>query len=251
MKKLFCLPVLLLWAHTHFAQIATEMDWKPAEPEVGNWNQDFLFGLQVGVPSREMRPAIKNRMGDIGFGVTVLVLSDPATWGKTKGQSDFRIGGGLGYTYYGRFKTESEINNYTGNLKTAYGIFDAKVIGRFRPQMNYGIHPFADVQAGVDVYTSTTSEDLSAIESGLGVEPIDLDNTASASFTKGIGGGVAIGSRNPKKGKLVIRAMYNWGSRVKYVVRNSLVYDRAENTIYYERGKAPVRYVAIQVGIGL
>lgn len=251
MKKLICLSLFFLCAFAASAQITTEMGWRPVEPAGNNPNNDFLIGLQVGVPSAEMRPAIKNRMGDVGFGAGLMFLSDPYTWGKNKRESVLRLGGGLGYTYYGRFKTEARLNTYTGNLKTAYGIFDAKAIARFRPKLDRGFQPFADLQAGLDVYMSTTSEDLSAIESGLGIEAFDIDNTASASFTKGIGGGFAIGSRDPKQAKFVIRATYNWGSRVKYIVRNSLEYDPSQNTLYYERAKAPVRYVMIQVGIGL
>jgi hypothetical protein len=251
MKKLFCLAFLTLFSLSLWAQVTTETTWKPIEPPAENGATDVLFGLQVGVPSREMRPAVHNRMGDVGFGVGLLVLSDPYTWGKNKRQSALHLGGGLGYTYYGRFKTEAQLNTYTGNLKTAYGIFDAKAIVRFRPQLDRDIHPFADLQAGADVYLSTTSEDLSGIESGLGAEAEDLDNTASASFTKGLGGGIAIGSRDPKKAKLVIRVMYNWGTRVTYIVRNSLQYDAYQNTLYYQRGKAPVRYVMIQLGVGL
>lgn len=251
MKKLISLPFFLLLTLLVSAQITPEMGWRPMKPAVHKPGNDFLFGLQVGVPSAEMRPAIKNRMGDVGFGAGLLFLSDPFGWGRKKRESALRLGGGLGYTYYGRFKTEARLNTYTGNLKTAYGIFDAKAIARFRPQLDRGFQPFADVQAGVDVYLSTTSEDLSAIESGLGAEAIDMGNTASASFSKGIGGGFAIGSRDPGQAKLVVRATYNWGSRVKYIVRNSLEYDPSQNTLYYQEAKAPVRYVQIQVGIGL
>jgi hypothetical protein len=249
MKKLFCLPLFSLLTLALSAQITPEMGWRPMEPNANKPGNDFLFGLQMGVPSAEMRPAIKNNMGDVGFGVGFLFLSDPYTWGKSDRSSALRLGGGLGYTYYGRFKTEVPWNSYTGNVKTAYGMFDAKAIARFRPQLDRGIHPFADVQAGVDVYMSSTREDLSVIEREDGDE--EIDNTASASFTKGIGGGFAIGSRDPKQAKFTIRAMYNWGGMVKYVVRNSMYYDPADGTLYYQRAKAPVRYVQIQVGIGL
>lgn len=249
MKKLVCLPVLLLLGHFLYAQLTTETTWKQAEPSDDNKGKDFLFGLQVGVPSAEMRPAIKNKMGDFGFGVGFLFLSDPYTWGKNKRSSALRLGGGLGYTYYGRFKTEVPWNSYTGRVKTYYGIFDLKAIARFRPQLDRGFHPFADLQAGMDLYTSTTREDLSVLEREDGDE--DINNTTSASFSKGIGGGIAIGSRDPQQAKFVVRVMYNWGSQVKYVVRQSMVYDQAQNRLVYEMGKAPVRYVAIQVGIGL
>lgn len=249
MKKLVCLPVLLLLTLVLSAQLTTEPTWEPAESSIDNKGKDFLFGLQVGVPSAEMRPAIRNQMGDVGLGGTFLFLSDPYTWGKNKRSSALRLGGGVGYTFYGRFKTEVPWNNYTGRIKTSYGIFDAKVIARFRPQLGRGIHPFADLQAGMDLYTSTTREDLSVMEREDDDE--DIDNTSSASFTKGIAGGIAIGSRDPGQAKFVIRAMYNWGGQVRYIVRNSMYYDPAGRTLYYEKAKAPVRYVAIQVGVGL
>lgn len=251
MKKLLYLPFFLLCSLALSAQLATETTWKPAEPAASNQGKDFMFALQVGVPSEEMRPAIKNRMGDVGFGAELLYLSDPYTWGKNKRSSALRIGGGLGYTYYGRFKTEANLNNYTGNLKTAYGILDAKAIARFRPQLDRGIHPFADLQAGLDLYMSRTREDLSVIERDPNDERPDWESSSSASFTKGIGGGMAIGSRDPKQAKFVVRVMYNWGSKIKYVVRNSMQYDPATGVLSYDTDRAPVRYVSIQVGIGL
>jgi hypothetical protein len=251
MKKLLFLFFCLLSCLTGSAQLTPNTVWESSSAGTAPWVQDFLFGLQVGVPSREMRPAIHNRMGDVGFGASLLVLSDPFTWGKNKRESVLRIGGGLGYTYYGRFKSVAQVNGYEGSLKAAYGILDAKAIVRFRPQLDRGFYPFVDVQAGGDFYMSSINEDLNGIESALGIEPTEFQGTFSASFTKGIGGGMAIGSRDPRKGKLVVRVMYNWGTRVKYIVRNSLIYSQAENSLSYQTGRAPVRYVQVQVGIGL
>ena len=251
MKKLLSLPFLLFSFTTLFAQVQTGFNWKGYKNDAVDSPTDFLLSINLGVPSEEMRPAIHNRMGDIGFGAGLLVLSDPFTWGENKRESVLRIGGGLGYTYYGRFKTDVNINGYYGDLKTAYGILDAKAILRFRPKLDRAISPFADIQAGGDFYMSTTGEDLNAIQTGLGIEDVNFESTSSASFTKGIGGGMAIGSRNPKQAKFVIRAMYNWGSQVKYIVRNSITYHPSQHTITYETGKAPVRYLMVQVGIGL
>jgi hypothetical protein len=251
MKKLILLPSLLLLCGVLSAQISAEPTWKPMEDNKPQSVTDFLFGLQVGVPSKEMRPAIHNQMGDVGFGAGLMVLADPFMWGKNKRESVLRLGGGLGYTYYGRFKTDLNVNGYYGSLKTAYGILDAKAIVRFRPQLNRGFSPFADLQAGGDFYMSTTSDDLNAIESALGLENTDFESTSSASFTKGLGGGFAIGSKDPRQAKFVVRVMYNWGSRVKYIVRNSVEYHPSQNALTYQTARAPVRYVMVHVGIGL
>jgi hypothetical protein len=251
MKQLLLLPILLLFCTALTAQVTTEPAWKSAESGKSQGVTDFLFGLQVGVPSKEMRPAIHNEMGDVGFGAGLMVLSDPFMWGKNKRESVLRLGGSLGYTYYGRFKTDLNVNGYYGSLKTAYGILDAKAIVRFRPQMNRGFSPFADLQAGGDFYMSTTSDDLNAIESALGLENTDFESTSSAAFTKGVGGGFAIGSKDPEQAKFVVRVTYNWGSRVKYIVRNSVEYHPSQNALTYQTGRAPVRYLMVQVGIGL
>jgi hypothetical protein len=251
MKKYLLLPAFILLSQVIAAQVTAEPAWKPMEPGTSRGVTDFLFGLQVGVPSKEMKPAIHNQMGDVGFGAGLMVLSDPFMWGKNKRESVLRLGGGLGYTYYGRFKTDLNVNGYSGSLKTAYGILDAKAMLRFRPQLNRGINPFADIQAGGDFYMSTTSDDLNAIESALGLENTDFESTSSAAFTKGLGGGIAIGSKDPEQAKFVVRVMYNWGSKVKYIVRNSVEYHPSENALTYQTARAPVRYVMLQVGIGL
>ena len=40
------------------------------------------FYFQVGIPSRAMQKAIKNDMGNLGFGAGLEVLTNPFTWGK-------------------------------------------------------------------------------------------------------------------------------------------------------------------------
>ena len=251
MKKRFFLPFCLLACLAGKAQVIPETVWESSSAGAAPWVQDFQFGLQVGVPSREMRPAIHNQMGDAGFGLGLLVLSDPYTWGKNKRQSALRLGGSLGYTYYGRFKSEVRVNNYNGDYKASYGILDMKAIVRFRPELGRRVAPFADIQAGGDFYLSSIKENLGAIESALGMEGTDLEGTSSASFTKGVGGGIVIGKPGNRQGKLVLRVTYNWGSTLKYIVRNSMTYEPGTGTLSYQTGRAPVRYVLVQVGVGL
>ena len=67
-------------------------------------------------------------MGNLGFGAGFAVLSNPFTWGKNKRNSPLRIGGEAGYTYYGRFLSEVNINGYKGDYKTSYGILQLNAI---------------------------------------------------------------------------------------------------------------------------
>jgi hypothetical protein len=213
---------------------------------------DFLLALSVGVPSEAMKPAIKNNMGDLGFGISFLYVSNPFTWGRNKSNSPFRIGGEAGYTYYGRFLTDVKINGYDGSFKTSYGILHLNAILRFRPAETQKFTPFADVFGGGNFYLSNTKENLNAIESALGIEELDLGGTSSSSLVRGVGAGFIIGkSADPQKGKLTVRTTYSWGKRIKYIERNSLSYNSSTRELNYIEGRAPLRYFLIQVGLGL
>jgi hypothetical protein len=213
---------------------------------------DFLLGLSGGVPSEAMKPAIKNNMGNLGFGVSILYVSNPFTWGKNKSNSPFRIGGEAGYTYYGRFLTDVKINGYDGSFKTSYGILHLNAVLRLRPAETKTFTPFADIFGGGNFYLSSTKENLNVIESSLGIEEIDLGGTSSSSLIRGIGAGFMIGkSADPQKGKLTVRTTYTWGKRIKYIERNSLSYNSNTRELNYTEGRAPLRYFLLQVGLGL
>lgn len=212
---------------------------------------DASLTLHVAIPSKQMQKAIENRMGNIGFGASILVLSNPFTWGKKDKDSPLRLGAELGYSYYGRFISDVTINGFSGDYKTSYGIANLNAIVRFRPPSTGAFNPFVDIIAGGNFYMSSTTENLGLLETALGVEKIDLGGTSSASFNKGIGFGFTAGSPKPDQARFTLRATYNRGSSIKYVVRNSLAYDAGSNRLTYQRGKAPVEYFMIQVGIGI
>ena len=212
---------------------------------------DFLLGGQFAFPGNEMKKAVRNKMADVGVGASLYYLTNPLTWGKNKRNSAVRIGAELAYTYYGRFITDVSAGGYSGSYKTSYGILNLNAIFRLRPPHVTPVVPFFDVLAGGNFYISTMRENLGAIESALGLEPTDFGGYSSSSFNKGIGGGISIGSTETQKARLVIRVTFNWGSDIKYVVRNSVTYDPGSNSLNYEVGKAPVRYMLVQIGIGL
>jgi hypothetical protein len=47
----------------------------------------------------------------------------------------------------------------------------------------------------------------------------------------------------------VLRISYNWGDDIKYVVRNSLIFNGS--SLQYTVDRAHVKYVMVQAGIGL
>jgi hypothetical protein len=209
-----------------------------------------FLGLQVGVPTKATQPAIKNNMGNTGFGAGFMFLTNPFSWGRNKRNSPLRIGAGLGYTYYGRFLTKVNINGYQGDYKTAYGILDLNGVLQFRPQVTSSIQPFVEILAGGNFYISTIRENLGAIESALGIPAFELDAYSSASFNKGAAIGFSFGRKHQDRARFTIRGSYNIGSAIKYIVRNSLQYDQSTGLMEYAVGKAPVRYFLIQAGIG-
>lgn len=209
-----------------------------------------LLAIQVGIPSEKTRQAILNEMGNVGFGGGLTVLTNPFSWGKNKRNSPLRIGAEVGYTYYGRFISEVNINGYSGDYKTSYGILNLNGVIQLRSSEAEKINPFAEFLMGGSFYLSSIRENLDVIESSLGIRPVDMGGYNSASFNKGLAVGVTIGKPERKSARFTLRVSYNWGSNIKYVVRNSLNYDPATGGLSYQVGEAPVRYLLAQVGIG-
>lgn len=223
-----------------------QQDNQQPEPEKING----LLAFQVGIPSKKMQQAIHNKMGDLGFGGGLTVLANPFTWGKNKRNSCLRIGGEMGYTYYGRFLSEVNINGYKGDYKTSYGIVQLNGIIQLRPSLPEYVSPFLEILAGGNFYLSSIRENLGVIETALGIPAFDLGGYSSASFNKGVAIGMSVGKPKEDNARFTVRLSYNWGTDIKYLVRNSVAYDPAYNTLIYEVGRAPVRYLMAQVGIG-
>ncbi|HJW17291.1 MAG TPA: hypothetical protein VJ499_09220 [Flavisolibacter sp.] len=197
----------------------------------GNPKEDDGIALNIGMPSRAMQQSIRNNMFNKGFGLSVLVVYNPF-----KHASVFRLGGEIGYTYYGRFKS--------GGLKTSYGIAHLVPVIRLRPDISTSIIPFADVFAGGDFYISNTKQDLDALETIAGIESYDFGSTISASFVKGLATGLMIRFSKTATSRLLLRFCYARGTPIKYVDRASV------DPVYgFLEGRSPVEYFAIQLGI--
>ena len=248
MKINFCFAHVVLAVFQISTVSGQEAD--PGKKEVESFNG--LFALQVGLPTSGMQEAIQNDMANAGIGAGFVLLSNPATWGaKNKRNSPLRIGIEAGYTYYGRFISDVTINGYEGDYKTSYGIFQLNALLQIRPRIAEKITPFIELLAGGNFYISTIKDNLGVLESALGIENLDFGSYSSASFNKGVAVGCYIG-KHPKVGaaKFAIRASYNRGGNIGYVVRNSVAYDPSGNRLTYETGKAPANYFIVQVGIG-
>ena len=196
-----------------------------------NPREDDGIALNIGMPSRAMQQAIRNNMFNKGFGLSILVVYNPF-----KKSSVLRLGGEIGYTYYGRFKS--------GGLKTSYGIAHLVPVIRLRPDISTSIIPFADVFAGGDFYISNTKQDLGALETIAGIESFDFGSTISASFVKGLATGLMIRFSKTATSRLLLRFSYARGTPIKYVDRNS------QDPVYrFLEGRSPVEYFALQIGI--
>jgi hypothetical protein len=237
--------IVLFFSISFSAQAQDEERKVPVEKANG------IIAIQVGIPTPAMQQAIKNNMGNLGFGVGVSALTNPFSWGRNKRNSPLRIGGEVGYTYYGRFLTDVNIGGFGGNYKTSYGILQANAIIQLRLKEPQFFTPFIEGLIGGSFYISTTKENLSAIESGLGIQSFDFGSYSSASFNKGVALGAIIGRVKYDNARFAIRLSYNWGTKIKYVVRNSLAYNSSSGQLEYYVGEAPVKYFMVQVGIGI
>jgi hypothetical protein len=245
--------LLFLWLFTATWFSSPGFTQERSKNQRGVERSNGFLAFQTGIPSGEMRAAIRNNMGDLGFGIGLGVMTNPFSWGRRKRNSPVRIGGEIGYTYYGRFLSEVNINGYRGDYKTSYGIVQLNAVFQLRPPLPASVRPFAEILAGGNFYLSSTKENLSAIESALGLQGFEIGSFASVGFNKGIAAGCNFGKKlkNDDDARITLRISFNWGSDIKYVVRNSLVYNSAENSLEYNVGRAPVKYLMVQLGIGL
>jgi hypothetical protein len=249
MKAFFPNIFLVLITLLQLECFAQEPEIVEDKVEKGN----VLFGLQLGIPLREMQAATKNNMGNLGFGLALSGMTNPFSWGKNKKNSPLRIGGEIGYTYYGRFLSDVYVNGVHGFYKTSYGILHANALIRLLPSAPSHIRPFFEILMGGNFYLSSTKEDLSAIESAFGIKGFDMGSYASAGFNKGIAVGCSFGKKKRKvqDALFTLRLSYNRGSDIKYVIRNSLTYNPSNGGLEYYVGQARVKYLAVQIGVGL
>src|SRR5215510_4033164 len=122
MRKFCSLLIVLVF----FASAGKAQDSTVTPKEIEKVN--LLFALQVGIPFKDMQAVVKNNMENLGFGLGFCVLTNPFTWGANKRNSALRLGAEIGYTYYGRFISNTYISGYGGSYKTSYGILQLNAL---------------------------------------------------------------------------------------------------------------------------
>jgi hypothetical protein len=240
---------LLLFTSQLFCQDSTSLTRteKKINQVKANSSADLMIAVNSIIPAAQTKDVIQNNIGDLGFGLSAIALFNPFT----KKNKNFPVHLGLeaGYTYFGRFKTEVNVNGFKGDYKTTYGLFSLNAVIRFRPSYTYRFTPFADVFAGGNFYNAEIKENLNAIETALNTPKTYLGGYNSASFSKGIAVGFNIGKAETDAAKFSCRLAYTIGSNINYLVRNSLVYDGANNKLVFDKAKAPLKYFMLQIGV--
>ena len=66
-----------------------------------------------------------------------------------------------------------------------------------------------------------------------------------------MGAGFSIRPNKTKQDRVYFRVSFNVGNSIRYIVRDSFKYDGSSNKITYETGRAPLRYMLIQLGAGM
>ena len=123
-------------AHVHIYLFVT-LQQSAQEPETETKKVEtlmVLLALQAGIPTGNAKSNSK-QYGKLGIGAGFILLSNPSTWGKNKRNSPLRVGVEAGYTYYGRFISDVNINGYQGDYKTSYGIFQVNALLQVRPAL--------------------------------------------------------------------------------------------------------------------
>lgn len=203
--------------------------------------ETFNYGIHLTVPTIQMRDLVDNRFMNLGLGLNVQYLIDPAEVLKKK--SWVRIGAAINYSSFGRYITSTDV----GKLKTRYGVGNLNVICRLRPIEDKKFVPFLESSIGLSSYFSNTKWK----EPG-NIEPFNTENLLKTLYYytpgKSIGVGVKIGEPNNNEG-LVIKCQYYWAGSTLFVPRNSISYDAYSNNFTYSSQWAELRYFTLTVAI--
>jgi hypothetical protein len=236
MRKIILLFICAAFIPNCFSQDSAVIEKSPEITIQPDDHEGFL-GVHLVIPSAKMRPAVSNNMGDLGFGLAFQMLSDPATWSRREKYSCFRLGAGISYTYFGRYHTDVDFNR----LKTTYGIFNLNAVFRLRPFNDRKILPYLELFTGLSTYFSSTKWTKGSIAS-------DDDGFLGAVTNSSLNKGIAVGLNfsNAKNPGWSLRAGYQWAGDLRYVVRNSIVYQSPDKFNYRE-AYAPVQYFTLSV----
>lgn len=208
----------------------------------------FNFTGIVGIPSKELKEAVKNNFGDIGVGFATSILLNP--FGKKK-PSPILMGIDFSYITYGVDKIDETA--LTPPLKTTFNVYNISAAFRFLPKQSSGFAPFIDGMIGSRIFNTRTKIDKDISDTILNEDQPEVINTTNDSglcYTLGIGFFNRKSNREELKGSFTFRILYTWGDDAEYIIRNSIHLD-ANNFVTYETARTRTDMFLIQLGFML
>lgn len=207
----------------------------------------------------ELRDAVQNRVGKMGFGISSGILLNP--FGKSK-PSPFLVGADFSYISYGVDKVAE--NSDHPPLKTAFNVYTVSGSVRALLTQRSGFAPFIDGLLGVQTFNTRTKIDKTLLQTVINDDqPEVLNTTNDTGLNYGLGVGFFI--RNAGKtsnyaidaptpwqirGSFSVRLLYYWGDEIKYVKRNSVTVT-SDNFLTFETGRTRTDMLVLQVGFTL
>ncbi len=206
---------------------------------------NFYFNTQTAIPSKEFREAMKNDVGNLGFGLTTGIVISPLLENKP---SPILLGLDFGYFKYGQDKQQA--TGTSPPLKTTWNVFTWNGLARLRPRFQRGsITPFIDGLLGVKLYNTKTKIDKNVIDFIFNDDqPEVINNVKHFGLNYGLGAGFYSNPKKQVSPGFTMRVLYLWGDEATYVVRNSVQVTSSGN-VTFETARANTSMVMIQLGI--
>jgi len=234
MKTGFILFIVLLKTLPTFAQFS-----EPAH---------VAFYATSGIPVREFRGAVKNDLGDTGWGLGINVLLNPK---KSGNFSPVMIGLEGNYIHLGTEKTPETVA--LPQLKTTYNYYSlGPVVRALLSRREEGIIPFLDGFVGMKVLNTKTRIDNTFLDTLLDREYLaKLLTTNNESMGYGIGLGFfnrrILSSGETTGNSFYLKLNYSYGDRLTYVKKGSIEVNK-DGLISYKMGKTQTGMVSLQFG---
>lgn len=246
--------ILFFAFSTAFGQTDSLYDITPLLPHD---RVHFHITALTAVPLNELRDAVNNRMGDLGFGLSSGIVLNP--FGKEK-PSPFLPGIDLSYIWYGVDKI-GETSDHPP-VKTTYNVYTLNGNIRALLTQTKKFAPFIDASLGAKIFNTRTKIDKNLLHTVLNDDqPEVLNTTNDTSLNYGLGAGFFIRKQQENNtapassaglvnGSFTVRILYYWGHDINYVKRDS-VKITTDNFVTYETGRTGTDMLVVQFGFML
>ena len=205
---------------------------------------------QVAIPSEELKKAINNELGNLGYGFSTGFAVNPF---MKKRPSPVFLGAEFGYLFYGVDTIEAK--NDIPPLKTSYNVYSFNALGRVILTQSQRFVPFIDGLVGVKVFNTRTKIDKNLIDTALNDDQEELihkTNDAGLNYSVGLGFYTRRAKKTPDEARpsFSLRFLYVWGDETEYVIRDSIEVS-PDMFVTYETGRANTTMFQIQFGLML